>query len=101
MKPKIVQVIPSLRTGGAEALVKNYLLAFDNEKCECEAFVVGDRCDYPFEGVLLNAGVKITFLSELYKKCMLAGKLGHILTALRWRSAIKRYLKKVSRESKR
>lgn len=94
MKPKVIQVIPSFCTGGAEALVKNYLLAFDNEICNHEAFVVGERCGYPFEQVLLSAGVKITFLGELYKKSTLPGKLGHILTALRWRRAVRNYFKK-------
>ncbi|MBE6701169.1 MAG: glycosyltransferase family 1 protein [Ruminococcaceae bacterium] len=94
MKPKVIQVIPSFRTGGAEALVKNYLLAFDNENCNHEALVVGERCNYPFEQVLLEAGVKITFLSELYKKNNLPGKLGHIVNALRWRSAVRNYFKK-------
>lgn len=91
MKPKAVQVIPSFRTGGAEALVKNYLLAFNDELYSHEAFVVGERCNYPFERALLDAGAKITFLGELYKKSKLPGKLGHIVTALRWRRAVKNY----------
>ena len=96
MKPKVIQVIPSFRTGGAEALVKNYLLTFDSKICDYEAFVVGERCGYPFERVLLNAGVKITFLSELYKKSKIPGKLGHIVTALRWRRAVKSYFKEAN-----
>ena len=95
MKPKVIQVIPSFRTGGAEALVKNYMLAFDDKHCDCEAFVVGERCGYPFERVLVEAGIKITFLGELYKRSKISGKLGHIITALRWRKAIKDYFKKV------
>ena len=91
MKPKAIQVIPSFRTGGAEALVKNYLLAFDNKKFDHEAFVVGKRCGYPFENALLDAGIMITFLGDLYKESKLSGKLGHILTALRWRRAVKNY----------
>lgn len=94
MNQKVIQVIPSFRTGGAEALVKNYLLAFSKESCDCEAFVVGERCGYPFEQVLVEAGVKITFLGELYKKSCLPGKLGHIMTALRWRRAVKKYFRK-------
>ncbi len=93
MKPKIIQVIPSFRTGGAESLVKNYLLAFDNEKYTHEAFVVGERGNYPFEQALLEAGVKITFLSELYKKSKLSGKIGHVINSFRWRNAVKKYFK--------
>ena len=94
MKQKVIQVIPSFRTGGAEALVKNYLLSFDRKNCDYEAFVAGDRCNYPFEKVLLDAGIKLTFLTELYKKSRLPGKLGHILTAFRWRKAVKNFFKK-------
>ncbi len=94
MKQKVIQVIPSFRTGGAEALVKNYLLSFDRKNCDYEAFVAGDRCNYPFEKVLLDAGVKLTFLTELYKKSRLPGKLGHILTAFRWRKAVNNFFKK-------
>ncbi|MBR6632981.1 MAG: glycosyltransferase [Clostridia bacterium] len=94
MKPKVIQVIPSFRMGGAEALVKNYLLAFGNKECNHEAFVVGDRCGYPFEQILLDAGVKITFLGELYKKSRIPGKIGHIITAFRWRTAVRFFFKK-------
>lgn len=94
MKYKIIQVIPSFRTGGAESLVKNYLLNFNKENCTMEAFVVGKRGGYPFEQVLVDAGVKITFLSELYKKSRLKGKIGHIIDSLRWRKAVRNYFKK-------
>ena len=93
MQPKVIQVIPSFRTGGAEALVKNYLLASDNKSFHHEALVVGEQCGYPFECALLDAGAKITFLGELYKKSRFPGKLGHIMTAFRWRGAIKTYFK--------
>lgn len=93
MKMKAVQVIPSFRTGGAEALVKNYLLAFDRQAFDHEAFVTGDRCDYPFERALIRAGIKITFLGELYKKSKIPGKLGHLITALRWRRAVRTFFK--------
>lgn len=96
MKPKVIQVIPSFRTGGAESLVKNYLLAFDNEKCTHEAFVVGEKGNYPFEQALLDAGVKITFLSELYKKSKLPGKIGHFIDSIRWRNAVKKYFRKAN-----
>ena len=94
MKPKVIQVIPSFRTGGAEALVKNYLLSFDREICDHEAFVVGERCGYPFEQILLDAGVKIVFLGDLYQKSRLPGRFGHVITALRWRKAVRRYFKR-------
>lgn len=38
--------------------------------------------------------VKITFLSDLYQKSRLPGKLGHLVTGLRWRRAVRRYFKK-------
>ncbi len=94
MKPKIVQVIPSLRTGGAESLVKNYLLNYDAEKYDFKAFVMGVRSDTLFEKVLLEKGVNVTFLGELYKKSRIKGKIGHIIDSFRWRKAVKNYFKK-------
>ena len=94
MNQKVIQIIPSFRTGGAEALVKNYLLAFDNENCDHEALVLGERCGYPFERILIEAGVRVTFLGDLFRRSRLPGMLAHIVTALRWRRAIKNYFKK-------
>lgn len=94
MKPKVIQVIPSFRTGGAESLVKNYLLNFNKDNCEHEAFVLGKRYNAPFENELIENGIKVTFLSELYKKSKLKGKIGHVINSIRWRKAVRNYFKK-------
>ncbi len=94
MKKKIVQVLPAFNVGGAEALVKEYLITLHKNGYDVEALCVGARKNTPFENELNEAGIKMVFLSELYSVSeKLSGKLRHIVTALKWRHAVKKYFR--------
>jgi len=94
MKKKIIQVVPAFNIGGAESLVRNYLLSVDRRKYDVEAFVTGMRLHTSIEEELENNSVKVTFLSELYHVSNKLPKFARrILVALRWRRAVKRYFR--------
>lgn len=72
---KIFQVTPSLRTGGAETLVKNYCLKL-REKNEVKCVVMG-RCvkGEPNKIALDSAGVPITYMWNDIKRAHLLSKI--------------------------
>lgn len=93
---KIVQVLPAFVFGGAEMLVKEYLLHFDKTKYQIEVLLSGSHRNPMVENMLIENGVGITYLQELYKVPeFLPGKIRHIWRALRWRSELNRYFKKL------
>ena len=95
MKKKIIQVLPALNVGGAETLVKEYLLHFDPSVCDAQALILGARNHSVIEKALAEHNVKTTYLPELYH---VSHKLPRIcrrfLVAYRWRNALKKYFKK-------
>lgn len=94
MKKKIVQVVPSFHVGGAETLVKNYLLNIDREMYDIEAFVTGKREYTSIECELEHHGIKVTYLSELYKVNSKAPNLiKRLQIAKGWRNAVKTYFR--------
>ena len=91
---KIIQVVPGFNVGGAEALVKEYLIHFQKAGFDVEAFCTGGRKNTIFERELDEAGIKVVYLPELYSVSnKWPGKIKHILIALKWRAALKKYFK--------
>ena len=94
MKKKIVQVLPAFNVGGAEMLVKEYLLNIDRSTYDAEALVLGERKHSEAEKSLEEQGVKITFLSERYSTpSLLPWPFKKIVVAYRWRSELIKYFK--------
>ena len=94
MKKKILQVVPGFAMGGAENLVKNYLLHFDRERYDVETFVTGKRLQTAIEQQLEENGIKVTYLSELYQVNLNAPFLWKRLQiATGWRRAVQKYLR--------
>ncbi len=92
MKKKIIQVVPSFNVGGAESLVKNYLLNIDRERFVVEAFVTGKRLNTSIEKELQKKGIKITYLSDLYKTFeVFPNCIKRFQVSIGWRKAIKKY----------
>ena len=95
MKKKIIQVVSGFAMGGAENLVKNYLLYFDRERYDVEALVTGKRLHTTLEQQLEAAGIKVTYLSELYAvNQKVSGPLRRLQVATRWRKAVRCYFRK-------
>ena len=95
MKKKIIQVVSGLAMGGAENLVKNYLLYFDRERYDVEALVTDKRLHTTLEQQLEAAGIKVTYLSELYAvNQKVSGPLRRLQVATRWRKAVRCYFRK-------
>lgn len=95
MKKKIIQVLPALNVGGAEMLVKEYLLHFDTTMYDAEILVMGKKNHSILEQALTEHHVQITHLSDLYHvPAKLPYALRRIWVALGWRTALKKYLRK-------
>lgn len=61
---KIMQVVSSLTTGGAETLVKNYALNFDKTKFDVVILSLGHVKDTPYESLLEKKGVRVVYADE-------------------------------------
>ncbi len=73
-KKKIVHFIHGLSMGGAETLVKDYVLGFDKEKYDVSVLCY-EHYDSPYEAILRNAGIKVFYVCDDMK---LWGKKGII-----------------------
>lgn len=73
-KKKIVQFIHGLNMGGAETLVKDYVLGFDKEKYDVSVLCY-EHCNSPYEAILRDAGIKVVYVCDDMK---LWGKKGII-----------------------
>ena len=63
---KIMQFIHGMNMGGAETLVKDYLLNFDRNKYNLVLLVL-EKYDSPYEKLLQNFGIKIIYLEDVAK----------------------------------
>lgn len=62
---KVIELVPTLVAGGAETMIKDYCLLFDKEKIDVHVVVIDHRYDTYNEKMLDEAGIKVTYLSEL------------------------------------
>lgn len=74
MKKKIVHFIHGLNTGGAETLVKDYVLGINKEVYDVSVLCYAHQ-DSPYEAILQNAGINIEYVCDNMK---LWGKKGII-----------------------
>lgn len=66
MKCNIAEFISTIQDGGAETLVKDYMLLLDKSKFNPVVIVLGRRMDTANDKILSNSGVKIV---SVYKSC--------------------------------
>ncbi len=93
-KKKIVQVVPAFNVGGAEMLVKEYLLNIDRTQFHVEVLALGGRKDSVIERELESKGIKVSYLSEMYHVSdKLPGIIRKFLVAYKWRAAMNKYFK--------
>ena len=62
---KAMELVPTLSTGGAETMVKDYALLLDPKKIEVQVVVMDGHYDTYNEKVLEENHVKTTYLGEL------------------------------------
>lgn len=62
-KKKIVHFIHGLNMGGAETLVKDYVLGFDKEKYDVSVLCY-EHCDSPYEAIIQDAGIKVVYVCD-------------------------------------
>ena len=62
-KKKIVQFIHGFNMGGAETLVKDYLLGLDKEKYDVSVLCY-EHYDSPYEAILRDAGIKVFYVCD-------------------------------------
>lgn len=74
---KILYYIHDLKQGGAETIVKDYALLINKELFDL-VILCHDRINSPYEEVLMNAGVRIVYISDFipFKKFYFSS-LGH------------------------
>lgn len=72
MKKKVVHFIHGLNTGGAETLVKDYVLGLDKSKYDVTVLCY-QHYNSPYEEILENAGIKVVYACDNMK---LWGKKG-------------------------
>lgn len=61
---KIMHVIHEMNIGGAQTLVKNYMLNFDNKNNDVVLLCFNHEDDSPYEKELLNNGVKVIYAQD-------------------------------------
>ena len=61
---KIMHFIHGLNTGGAETLVKNYVLNFDKKKNDIVVLCLGHEPRSPYEKQLKDAGIRMIFVED-------------------------------------
>lgn len=94
MKKKVLQLIHGFTMGGAETLVKEYCLKLNKDKYD-----VSVLCFYkynsPYEKLLEDAGVNITYIDDYSEACTRDGKsrLKRIFMILRRYQFIRNYIK--------
>ena len=94
MRKKIIQVLPALNIGGAEALVKEYVLALDSDLYDVKIFVLSGRVHSILEEQLEKQGRDVVYLSELYTvPAWLPSPLRRVWVAFSWRKALRKYMK--------
>lgn len=65
---KIMHIIPGLAMGGAESLVRDYVLHLDKSKFTPVVVVSGYKMNTPNEEMIENSGVKIVYAGELLER---------------------------------
>lgn len=61
---KVMHFIHGLSTGGAETLVKNYMLNFDESSVDIILLCLNHYENSPYEEILANAGIRIIYVSD-------------------------------------
>lgn len=67
-KTKVIEFITTLSTGGAEQLVKEYSALLDKDKFDVTVLVIWRRENTQNEKALLNAGIRIVYISDYLPK---------------------------------
>lgn len=76
---RIMQIIPGLTTGGAESLVRDYVLHLDKNKFISVVVVSGFKKNTPNENLIERSGVKIIYAGETLER----GEISFIKKAMR------------------
>ena len=97
MKKKVIQLIHGFSMGGAETLVKEYCLKLNKEKYDVSVLCFY-RYGAPYEEILEDAGIRITYIDDYKKRCERTGakKLLNAFEIIRRYFYIKKYLRKES-----
>ena len=61
---RLVHFIHGMSTGGAETLVKNYMLNFDQDKFEITLLCLNHYIESPYELILTSANIKMVFVQD-------------------------------------
>lgn len=64
---KVIEFIPSLPMGGAETLVKDYVLNLDKSKF-LPIVLCEKKTGAPYEELIKNAGIRVVFLNDFTKR---------------------------------
>lgn len=62
---KVMELIPTLGTGGAETMIKDYAMLADPEKIELQVVVIDKHYDTHNEEILEEQNIKTTYLGEV------------------------------------
>ena len=73
---KVMHFIHGLNTGGAETLVKNYMLMFDNREFDAVLLCLSHEPGSPYEKELRERGVRVIYVQDLLPFRERSGFLG-------------------------
>ncbi len=76
---KIMHFINDMSTGGAETLVKNYMLHFNREKFDIVLLCMAHKYDSPYERLLMKSGVRMIFVNDYLLPEQRGGRFVHWL----------------------
>ncbi len=93
-KPKIMHYIYDICTGGAETLVKNYMLNFNKRKFEVVLLCMKHRQGSPYEKELLENNIRVIYVEDYlfsrYRKNIFVRFVNHYLQYMIVKKIIKR-----------
>lgn len=92
-KIKVIELVPTLTTGGAEAMIRDYCLLFNKDKIDARVVVIDRKLGTYNEKALEDSGIKVTYLSELlygsnYNLNVLQRVIRRISRYIYWRNLV-------------
>ncbi len=93
---KVIELVSSMRMGGAEALVKEYALKMDKSQYQVTVISVEGRSGSPNETMLDENGVKTIYIDDMIRTyCYLPCKLNSLLKFILQRLILVKEIRKI------
>lgn len=91
---KVIQFIHGLNMGGAETLVKDYVLGFDKENIDITVLCY-EHCSSPYEQILREAGIRVIYICDEIPECEKRDFLSKVRKTVKLYWKIRRHIREI------